>query len=57
MAADIQNGRRFPFQNLAGRLPNALFLRPLIKQAIIKNKTAMSGVYEELVRSGIVEAA
>ena len=57
MASDIHNGRRFPFQNLVGRLPNALFLRPLIKQAIIKNKTAMSGVYEELVRSGIVEAA
>ncbi len=57
MASDIQSGRRFPFQNLIGRLPNALFLRPLIKQAIVKNKQAMSGVYEELVRCGIVEGA
>jgi multimeric flavodoxin WrbA len=57
MASDIQRGRRFPFQNLIGRLPNALFLRPLIKQAIVKNKQAMSGVYEELVRCGIVEGA
>jgi multimeric flavodoxin WrbA len=54
MASDIRSGRRFPLQNLAGRLPNALFLRPLIKQAILKNKELMNGVYEELVRSGIV---
>jgi multimeric flavodoxin WrbA len=55
MASDIRDGRRFPLQNLIGRLPNALFLRPLIKQAIVKNKTALNGVYEELIRSGIVK--
>jgi multimeric flavodoxin WrbA/membrane protease YdiL (CAAX protease family) len=54
MALDIQSSRRFPLQNLVGRLPNALFLRPLIKQAILQNKDAMRGVYEELIRSGIV---
>jgi multimeric flavodoxin WrbA len=54
MVSDIRNGRRYPLQNLGGRLPNALFLRPAIKQAILKNKEAMNGVYEELVRSGIV---
>jgi multimeric flavodoxin WrbA len=54
MALDIRRGRHFPLQNLLGRLPNALFLRPLIKQGIAKNKEAMRGVYEELVRSGIV---
>jgi multimeric flavodoxin WrbA len=53
IAEDIRSGRRFPLQNLAGRLPKALFLRPLIRQAIIKNKAAMNGVYEELVRAGI----
>jgi multimeric flavodoxin WrbA len=50
MVADMRNGRRFPLQNLAGRFPKALFLRPLIKQGIIKNKEAMKGVYEELIR-------
>lgn len=53
MADDIRSGRRFPLQNLAGRLPKALFLRPLIRQAIVKNKEAMNGVYEQLVRTGI----
>jgi multimeric flavodoxin WrbA len=54
MVSDIRHARRFPLQNLVGRLPIALFLRPLIKQSILKNKEAMNGVYEELVRSGIV---
>jgi hypothetical protein len=54
MASDIRTGRRYPLQNLLGRLPNALFLRPMIRQAIVNNKGAMNGVYEELVRTGIV---
>jgi multimeric flavodoxin WrbA len=54
MASDISTGRRYPLQNLAGRVPNALLLRPMIRQAIVNNKKAMKGVYEELVRSGIV---
>lgn len=54
IASDIRGGRRFPLQNLFGRLPNVLFLRPLIKQAILSNREAMKGVYEELVRNGIV---
>ncbi len=55
IASDIHNGRRFPFQNLLGRLPNALFLRPLIRKAILNNQKAMKGVYAELVRSGILD--
>lgn len=54
LAADIARGRRHPLQNLLGRLPNALLVRPLIKRAILANKERMNGVYEELVRSGIV---
>ncbi len=54
IASDIRAARRYPLQNLVGRLPNALFLRPIIRQAIIKNQEAMRGVYEELVRTGIV---
>jgi multimeric flavodoxin WrbA len=57
MVADIRKGRRFPLQNLAGRFPKALFLRPLIKQGIIKNKEAMKGVYEELVHREILTQA
>ena len=55
LADDIRLGRRFPFQNLLGRLPNALFLRPLIKKAILNNRKAMKGVYAELVRSRILD--
>jgi multimeric flavodoxin WrbA len=54
IASDIRAGRRYPLQNLAGRLPNALFMRPMIRQAIVNNKEAMKGVYQELVRTGIV---
>ncbi len=54
MAEDIRSSRRYPFQNLLGRLPNALFLRPLIKRAILSNKKAMNGVHAELLRSGIL---
>jgi multimeric flavodoxin WrbA len=54
MARDIRSGRRFPLQNLLGRIPKALFLRPLLKRAIIENKAMMNGVYEELVRGGLV---
>lgn len=55
IAADIRLGRRFPLQNLLGRLPNALILRPLIKKAILGNRKMMNGVYAELVRSGILD--
>jgi NAD(P)H-dependent FMN reductase len=57
MVADMRNGRRFPLQNLLGRFPKALFLRPLIKQGILKNKEAMKGVYEELVRRELIARA
>jgi multimeric flavodoxin WrbA len=55
IAEDIRGGRRFPLQNLLGRLPMALILRPLIKKAILGNRKMMNGVYAELVRSGILE--
>jgi hypothetical protein len=32
-------------------------MRPMIKQAIVKNRSRMGGVYEQLVRSGIVTHA
>jgi multimeric flavodoxin WrbA len=54
VASDIRAGKRFPLQNLAGRLPNALLMRPMIRKAILSNKDAINGVYEELVRSGVV---
>jgi hypothetical protein len=55
VASDIRAGRRYPLQNLGGRLPNALLLRPMIRQAIVNNKESMRGVYEELVRTGILD--
>jgi hypothetical protein len=43
----------FLSRTCSGGFQQALFLRPLIKQAILNNKQAMNGVYEELVRGGI----
>jgi hypothetical protein len=54
MASDIRTGRRYPLQNLVGRLPNALLLRPMIRQAIVNNKETINGVYEALVCTGVV---
>ncbi len=54
MANAIRQGRTFPLQSLATRLPNALVMRPMIKRGIVQNKDVMKGVYEELVRKGIL---
>jgi multimeric flavodoxin WrbA len=54
MARDIREGRRYPLQNLPGRLLGALLLRPMMRQAIVSNRKSMGGVYRELVRTGIV---
>jgi len=57
MASDIRARRRFPLQNLLGRLPNVLFMRPMIRKAIEGNRETMGGVYRELVRTGIIAEA
>jgi hypothetical protein len=36
VASDIRAGRRYPLQNLAGRLPNALLMRPMLRKAIVR---------------------
>ena len=54
IVADFSTKKRFPLQNLPGRLPNALVMRPMIKKGIERNKDAMKGAYEALVRSGIL---
>ena len=57
IVADFQAKRTFPLQNLLGRLPNALIMRPMIRKAIEQNKEVMSGVHQELVRLGILSGA
>lgn len=52
VAADIAAGKRYPLQNLAGRLPNALLMRPMLAKAIVAHRDRMRGVYDELVRTG-----
>ncbi len=56
VASDIRAGRKYPLQNLLGRVPNALLMRPMIKKAIVDHRDAMRGVYEELVRTGVVDS-
>ncbi len=57
IVADFRAKRTFPFQDLLGRLPNALIMRPMIRKGIEQNKGAMSGVHQELVRLGILSGA
>jgi hypothetical protein len=57
IVSDFSAHRTFPFQDLARRLPNALVMRPLIQKGIEQNRGAMGGVYEELVRTGIIAPA
>ena len=57
LVADIRGRKKFPFQNLLGRLPNALIMRPMIRKGIERNKDAMRGVYEELARKGVFSQA
>jgi multimeric flavodoxin WrbA len=57
MVADIQARRTFPLQNVLGRLPNALIMRPMIRKGIEQNRDAMRGVYEELARRGMLARA
>jgi multimeric flavodoxin WrbA len=57
MVSDFDAKRKFPLQNLAARLSNALIMRPLIRKGIERNREPMRGVYEELVRTGILSGA
>ncbi|MGO9412514.1 MAG: flavodoxin family protein [Spirochaetia bacterium] len=52
MVNDFKVGKKYPFQNLFGRLLNALVSRPLTKKLIEKNKNSMGGVYDALVKRG-----
>ena len=54
---DYSTKKSFPLQNLLARISNALFMRPLIKKGIEQNKETMRGVYDELVRTGIIANA
>jgi multimeric flavodoxin WrbA len=57
LVSDFRAKRTFPLQNLLGRLPNALVVRPLIRKGIEQHREAMSGVHQELVRLGILSRA
>lgn len=57
VASDAAAGKRFPLQNLGGRLPNALLMRPMLAKAIVAHRDAMRGVYDELVRTGALAPA
>jgi multimeric flavodoxin WrbA len=57
LVVDFRARKTFPLQNLLGRLPNALIMRPLIRKGIEQNREAMNGVHQELVRLGIVSRA
>ncbi len=58
LARDIAGRRRYPLQGLASRLIYALLLAPVIRKHVTANRSgSMKGVYDELVRKGILQAA
>ena len=57
VVSDFLLKKRFPLQGLASRISSALIMRPLIKKGIEKNWDVMQGVYDELVRTGIIANA
>ncbi len=57
LALDIRGRTRYPLQGLFTRLFYALVLAPAIRGHVIANRGGiMKGVYEELVRKGLVPA-
>lgn len=58
MVRDIGSRRRYLLQGFASRLLYALVLGPAIRRHVVANSTGtMKGVYEALVRKGILERA
>jgi multimeric flavodoxin WrbA len=57
MAGDYLAKWTYPLQNLMTRISNALIMRPLIRKGIQANRETMGGVYNELVRTGIIASA
>jgi len=54
VARDVQQQRRYPMQNLGSRLMNTM-MRPMLSKGIAQYKdTQMAGVYQNLVRRGLI---
>jgi multimeric flavodoxin WrbA len=57
LALDIQDGRRYPLQNLTGRLLNRLVVEPRIRTVVVQyRESVMRGVYESLMGRGLLPA-
>ncbi|TCL58796.1 multimeric flavodoxin WrbA [Hydrogenispora ethanolica] len=55
LVRDIRRGRRFPLQNLAGRLVSRWILRPNFRRFILSNRDGgMKAVYQNLNRRGLL---
>lgn len=56
IARDIKNNKKYPFQNLFGRLINYLFVKPHFRKVILKNKDdSMKAVYNNLRQRGLIQ--
>ena len=57
LAQDIQSGRRYPLQNLVGRLMNRFILKPNFTTVILNYREGMmKGAYENLRQRGLLPA-
>jgi multimeric flavodoxin WrbA len=55
MARDIKNGKTYPLQNSIGRLINQIFVKPMFRSALIKQKEGMlKAVFTNLHQRGLI---
>ncbi len=55
IVSDIRNLKKYPLQNLSGRLVNALMMRPIFRKIILKQKDArLQAVFINLKQRGVL---
>lgn len=56
IARDIKSNKKYPLQNIFGRLINHLFVKPHFRKVILKNKDiGMKAVYNNLRQRGLIQ--
>ncbi len=55
LAADLARGKKYPFQNLPGRILSRLMMKPMFRRAILDHKDGMMrGVHANLADRGLI---
>lgn len=55
IVSDIKSGNKYPFQNLVMRMIISLYLKPIFKRSILKNKDGRErATYNSLLKRGLI---